>query len=419
MPNRDLLLAAAQRGLDEDETSSLVVVDIDPLTRRAALVGADVPELVQALGHRIGEALEADGEAGEQDLVARVGDDQFAVLLGQDAASAARRAHRLLGALTRPLSLGGQVLPVPAAAGVAPLGRLGDPREALRRATTAAQAARETGRGEVVVYDGLAMTSAAERVRLVGEVIAAVERGDLEVVYQPDVDLPSGRLAGVEALVRWRRREGYVAGTDLFVRLAEETGTVQAVDTWVMEQSLFHFGQWRRGPAADHLELGLNVSALSLTDDLAARLTEACDRNDVPPSRVRLEVTETALGDEGDAASVLQQVRAGGFRVALDDFGTGWASLSRLRDLPVDMLKLDRSFLPVRCDDTASRALVSLVLGLAEPMRIEVLVEGVETTAQRDLLVQLKCQRAQGFLFSRPAPAATIPRLIAEPMIYA
>jgi len=256
------------------------------------------------------------------------------------------------------------------------------------------------------------MTSVAERARLAGEVVAAVEGGELEVVFQPDVDLPSGRLAGVEALVRWRRRAGYLAATDLFVQLAEESGAVREVDSWVLEESLRQLGGWRRAGTADRLELGVNVSALSLTQDLPSRLKQACERHGVPPELVRLEVTETALGDDGDAAWVLRAVRGLGFRVALDDFGTGYASLSRLHRLPIDVLKLDRSFLHTLTEDTASRALVSLVLGLAEPMRVEVLVEGVETEAQRDLLVELGCRRAQGFLFSRPAPAAVIERLL-------
>jgi EAL domain-containing protein (putative c-di-GMP-specific phosphodiesterase class I)/GGDEF domain-containing protein len=413
LANRDLLLATAGRNLAEAVPSSLAVIDVGDLSQRAALVGLELADVFTELADRVEQALARCTEPGEQVLLARVGDDQLGVLLPVQAAQAAERTEQVLAALSASLTVGPHRVPIQPTGGVASIEADGEPREALRRAVTAAQSGREVGRGEVVIFDRLAMTSAAERAKLAGEVIAAVERNELEVVFQPDVDLPSGRLAGVEALVRWRRRAGYLAATDLFVQLAEESGAVRQVDAWVLEESLRQLGRWRRSGAADRLELGVNVSALSLTRDLPARLKAACERHHVPPNLVRLEVTETALGDDGDAAWVLAAVRGLGFQVALDDFGTGYASLSRLHRLPIDVLKLDRSFLRTLTEDATSRALVSLVLGLAGPMQVEVLVEGVETEAQRDLLVDLGCRRAQGFLFSRPAPAAVIERLLA------
>lgn len=166
------------------------------------------------------------------------------------------------------------------------------------------------------------------------------------------------------------------------------------------------------GPPETDLELALNVSALSLTDDLPGRLFEACLRHDVPPGYVRLEVTETALADDSCAPQVLRRIRSRGCRVALNDFGTGYATLSRLHRLPIDVVKLDRSFLIPITEDVASQALISLVLGLAGPLRVEVVVKGVETPQQRDVLVDLGCRRAQGFLFARPSSGATIGALL-------
>jgi EAL domain-containing protein (putative c-di-GMP-specific phosphodiesterase class I)/GGDEF domain-containing protein/integral membrane sensor domain MASE1 len=404
LPNRDLLLATATRAVAEDVPTSLVVIDVDPLSRKASVVGADPAEVLGVLVRRLEVALDLEAGGEEEQLLARVGEDQVGVLLPVDAAVATRRTHRLLSALAVSVPAGDRRLPVTASAGVAAV-EAGQPaREALRRAMIAAQAARESGRREVVVFDNLAITTTAERARLAGDVLAASERGELEVVFQPDVDLADGRVTGVEALVRWRRPGGLVAATDLFVQLAEESGAVQAIDAWVMEESLRHLRTWREDHGLDGLELGLNVSALSLVPDLPERVADACARYGVPPDRVRLEVTETALGDEGDAYRVLERARAIGCRVALDDFGTGYASLSRLHRLPIDLLKLDRSFLSGLIDDVAGRALVSLVLGLAGPLELEVLAEGVETEPQRDLLVELGCRRAQGFLFARPAP---------------
>jgi EAL domain-containing protein (putative c-di-GMP-specific phosphodiesterase class I) len=241
----------------------------------------------------------------------------------------------------------------------------------------------------------------------------ALEAGQLFLVYQPQADLRDGRLTGVEALVRWRRPRGFAAATDTFVQLAEEVGAVQAVDAWVMEASLRALGRWRAQPGGDELELGLNVSALSLTTRLPDELAECCARHGVPPGRVRIEVTETALGDEHLARTVLADVKDRGFRVALDDFGTGYATLARLHQMPVDVLKLDRSFLPSITDDDHARALVSLVLGLAELLGMDVVAEGVESPAQRDVLVALGCRRAQGYLYSRPTSAADIAAMLA------
>jgi EAL domain-containing protein (putative c-di-GMP-specific phosphodiesterase class I) len=276
----------------------------------------------------------------------------------------------------------------------------------------AAQTSGERGEARIVVSDGLAIRTASERARLVGEVVGAVERAELEVVYQPDVDPAGGRLQGMEALVRWRRRDGYAVSTEDFVRMAEEAGAVVPIDDWVMRESLAQLGRWRRELGIGDVELGINVSALSLTDDLPGRLAAECRHHDVPPGLIRLEVTETALGDDSKAVAVLRRARELGFRIALDDFGTGYASLSRLRTLPVDVIKLDRSFLASITEDPATQTLVGMILGLAEPLQVDVVVEGVETQAQRDVLVELGCQRAQGFLFSRPAGVGAIQDLL-------
>jgi EAL domain-containing protein (putative c-di-GMP-specific phosphodiesterase class I) len=196
--------------------------------------------------------------------------------------------------------------------------------------------------------------------------------------------------------------------------LAQEAGVIVDLDRWVMEESLRQMGIWRHDFPELDLELGLNVSPHSITPDLPDLLFDACLRHDVPPWHLRLEVTESALGEEGSAASILRKIRARGCRIALDDFGTGYATLSRLSRLPVDIVKLDRSFLTTLTGDPASQALVSLVLGLAGPLRVEVIVEGVQTEAQSELLQELGCRRAQGFHFARPGGAATIGQLLGQ-----
>ncbi len=411
LPNRDLLVATADQALRDGSASCLILLDLDRLSRRAALVDGDPARLLLHLAERARGLLPDGAPSSGQSLIARVGDDQLGVLVAAGVEESRAIATRIVQALRQPVPAPVTPLLVTAWAGVSPLEPGRAAAESLRRAWAALQAAIEGRREQVVVLDGLSFSTSAERARLAGEVVGALHRGELEVVFQPDVRLPGGELSGVEALVRWRR-EGFAAATDLFIELAEEVGAVQAIDAWVMEESLREVGSWRREHDALDLEVALNVSALSLTDDLPDRLFEACLRHDVPPWNVRLEVTETALADASSAPGVLRRVRSRGCRVALDDFGTGYATLSRLHRLPVDVVKLDRSFIPPITDDLASQALVSLVLGLAGPLQVEVVVEGVETEEQRDVLIDLGCRRAQGFLFSRPAPAATIRRLI-------
>ncbi|MGZ4602681.1 MAG: EAL domain-containing protein [Kineosporiaceae bacterium] len=412
LPNRDLLLATAEQTLAERRCASLVLLDIDDATSRAVLLDADPVRMLLVTAERVRDLLDPRALASGAALVARVGADQFGVLVPEDVAAARDRAERMVRAVRAALPGGGTPLTVGAWAGVAPLDAERGARASFQRAEAALQAAAERGRERVVVLDNLSVRTSAQRARLTGEVAHAVERGELEVVFQPDVTLADGRLRGVEALVRWRRRRGFATATDTFVQLAEEIGAVQAIDAWVMEESLRALGEWRTRHGAADLELGLNVSALTLAPDLPDRLVEACARHGVPPGAVRVEVTETALAEEDLAHSVLGAVKARGCRVALDDFGTGHATLARLHRLPIDVLKLDRSFLPSITDDEQARALVSLVLGLAELLHMDVVAEGVESWAQRDVLLGLGCRRAQGYLYSRPAGEAAISAML-------
>jgi EAL domain-containing protein (putative c-di-GMP-specific phosphodiesterase class I)/GGDEF domain-containing protein len=412
LPNRDLLLATAERALAAGTPAILLVIDFDQVTHRALLLGADGPAALRVLGERIHGVFESS--AGDGILVARTGDDQLGVLIQDANTIDPSTSCELLQAVSTPVDLDGGRVSVHGSVGLAAVEPPVGAHEALRHAGVAAQTSRERGEAQIVVSDGLSIRTAADRERLISDVVAAVERSELEVVYQPDVHPAHGTLQGMEALVRWRRQDGLSISTDDFVLIAEEAGTVAAIDDWVMRASLAQLGIWRRELGATDLELGINVSALSLTSDLPRRLDDECRRHAIPPGLIRLEVTETALGDDGRAVAVLREARALGFRIALDDFGTGYASLSRLRTLPVDVIKLDRSFLASIAEDSATQTLVGMILGLAEPLHLDVVVEGVETKAQRDVLVELGCQRAQGFLFSPPAGAAAIRALLLD-----
>ena len=412
LPNRDLLLATTASVVAAGNPAFLLVIDTDHLMRRSLLLGADGSAVIRALARRIDQSLRLVG--GDEVLLARTGDDQLAVLTQQTVDAGSEPAERLLTAANTALTVDGLRIPVTASIGMAPVQHQLDVSNALRLAEVAAQTSREQGRAGIVRADASAGRTAADQARLGAEVLAAVERGELDVVYQPDVDPADGAVRGLEALVRWHRREGYAVATEDFVRTAEGVGAVAGIDEWVMRTALTQLGLWRREFGITTVELGINVSVRSLTADLPGRLDAECRRNDVPPGLIRLEVTETALGDDSEAISVLREARARGFRVALDDFGTGYASLSRLRQLPVDVIKLDRSFLGSLADDTATQTLVAMVLGLAEPLHLDVVVEGVETEAQRDVLVRLGCERAQGFLFAPPAQVAALQEILLD-----
>jgi len=443
LPNQDLLLATAERALTTSTPALLLVIDFDQVTRRALMLGGDGAAALRELAERIHTVFEPAvidlsvldlsardvlGVSGpdpvdrttvsdrttDAALVARTGDDQLSVLVPGAEQIGPLRSSQLLRAVSSSLDLEVGRLRVHGSVGMATVAAPLGARQALRHAAVAAQASRERGAAKIVISDGLSIRTASEHARLISAVVAAVERRELEVVYQPDVHPEHGTLQGMEALVRWRRQDGFSVSTDDFVRMAEEAGAVAAIDDWVMRASLTQLGIWRREIGIADLELGINVSALSLTSDLPQRLYDECRNNDVPPGLVRLEVTETALGDDSTAVDVLREARALGFRIGLDDFGTGYASLSRLRTLPVDVIKLDRSFLASIAEDPATQTLVGMILGLAEPLHLDVVVEGVETEAQREVLVELGCQRAQGFLFSPPAGAVAIREILLD-----
>jgi EAL domain-containing protein (putative c-di-GMP-specific phosphodiesterase class I)/GGDEF domain-containing protein len=413
LPSRDLLLATAERAVAAGTPGILLVVDLDHLIRHAGLTGVDGPAVLRTLAQRLHDVFGTP--SGDGCMVARTADEQLAALVPGVEQLDPDDVAPLLAAVSTPVEIDAGRVPVRASVGLATLESPEGAREALRRAAVAAEASNERGDTQIVIADRLSLRTASEQARLVADVMAAVDNDELRVVYQPDVHPADGRLTGMEALVRWRRPGGRSVSTQDFVRVAEEAGAVPAIDDWVMRESLGQLARWQDDLDVVEVELGINVSALSLTADLPARLDAECRRLGLAPGRIRLEVTETALGDDSRAIPVLHRARELGFRVALDDFGTGYASLSRLRTLPVDVIKLDRSFLASLVDDPATQALVGMILGLAEPLHMDVVVEGVETAAQRDILVQLGCQRAQGFLFARPAGAAAISELLRPP----
>lgn len=248
------------------------------------------------------------------------------------------------------------------------------------------------------------------------ELVAAIERGDLVLHYQPQFSLASGRLAGVEALVRWHHPDRGMLPPGVFLPLAESAGLIPALDTYVRTTALAQLATWlRRYPAEAVPQMSLNLSPVEFgSEGLGAQVQAEISRFGVPSEKVTLEILETSIVSD-EAAEMVQQLSDLGVRLAIDDFGTGYSSLAYLTTLPVDELKIDRSFVAQldQLDDRA-RTVVAATIALGHQLGLSITAEGVETAEQEQVLAELSCDEVQGYFRSRPVPAETVEALIAE-----
>ncbi|WP_336922862.1 putative bifunctional diguanylate cyclase/phosphodiesterase [Aquipuribacter sp. SD81] len=368
-------------------------------------------EVNDTFGHLVGDRLlvavagAVRGCVRAPDLVARVGGDEFVLVL-HDAAAAEGVARRVLEALRRPMSVAGRPLAVRASIGLAPLHADG-PEATLRDADLAMYAAKEAGRDRLVWAHPSMHEAAAARAEIVAELRQVLDAGGLTLHYQPIVDLADGSLSGVEALLRWFREDGSAVPPDVFVPVAEATGLMTAVDEWVLDHACADLAAWRRG-GADVPQVSVNVSRRHLTVGLPALVAASLARHGLTGADLCLEVTESAVApDPATAVAVLEAVRATGVRVALDDFGTGQSSLSQLADLPVDVVKIDKSFV-ARSEAEGGRQLLRSVLAMCRALGLRVVVEGVEDLATLPALRADGCHLGQGYALGRPSPAHVV-----------
>jgi diguanylate cyclase (GGDEF)-like protein/PAS domain S-box-containing protein len=349
------------------------------------------------------------------DTVARIGGDEFTILLDgvvvdRDATVVAERVQSALG---RSFALDGHEIRVTASIGVS----LSTPRisaaELLRNADIAMYDAKRRGQGRCAVFTESMRQRVIERVTRENDLRQAVEEALLEVHYQPIIEMGSGVIYGLEALARWPDRWPEVAPID-FIKLAEETGVIGAIGLQVMRAGLEQFAAWRQaGLVADHVRISVNVSGRQLDDPhLPREIRRAIDDAGLSPEALRLEITETTLMQEPERIRrIVSEVCASGVGLHLDDFGTGYSSLAALHRLPVDALKIDRSFVTAGEED-GSDAIVRAVVALAESLGIDVIAEGIERPDQRDRLASLGCDYGQGFLFSEPLAADQMESLL-------
>jgi diguanylate cyclase (GGDEF)-like protein len=402
LANRTQLEEVTARALDLGCAVSVLMIDVD-----------DFKDVNDSRGHAVGddvlrvlaERLRACVRPG--DVVARIGGDEFAVVVAGDAHVAHAVGERLLVSLALPVPLDDGLVTVHASIGVAEAAD--DERTAgalLRNADLAMHLAKAQGKNRLVGYaDGMA-EAARRRAGLQQDLLAAVTGEQVELHYQPTVLLTDGHTTGFEALVRWRHPERGLIPPVEFIPLAEESGAIVEIGRWVLRTALHQGAAWLR-EGDDTLRMAVNLSPRQLFDtDIVADVVAALTESGFPAELLTLELTEGVLVRDVDAVvAQLESLRALGIRIAIDDFGTGFSSLSYLRKLPADVLKIDRSFVADLPAGRSATTLIASIVELARTLGLDVVAEGVETDDQRLALRDLKCGQAQGYFFARPQPA--------------
>jgi diguanylate cyclase (GGDEF)-like protein/PAS domain S-box-containing protein len=366
------------------------------------------------IGHYAGDATlvavaeRLTGLVRPGDTLARLGGDEFVMLCpGADGPAAAIVARRVLHALGQPFTVYGRTIDLTASIGIAISQGADDPMRLVENADTAMYDAKRAGRDRFAIFDPDERTSQLNRLATEFALRRAVERNELLLHYQPEIDLASGRVVGVEALVRWQRDDGILVPPGEFIPLAEETGLIIVIGRWVIEEACRQVARWEAQGAGPDLRVWVNVSARQLGQpDLVPTVQAAIRAARIRPQSLCLEITESALMEDAEAAAAqLDQLRSLGISLGVDDFGTGYSSLAYLNRFPLDVLKIDRSFVARLDADTEAETIVAAIIDLAHALDLVVIAEGVETEAQLAVLRRLECDQAVGFYFSKPLPA--------------
>jgi len=414
LPNRTLLRDRLQQAIlvgERDKSSvALLIMDLDRFKDVNDTLGHHSgDELLQQVGLRLRAALRAS------DTVARMGGDEFAIVLptAADARAAGRVAQALVKELEQPFTLAGQSVSVGASIGIAMYPEHGaDAKTLLRHADVAMYVAKRGG-GGAAVYSWEQDAHDPGRLSVIGELRGAIERDELVLHYQPKVSLRTGRCDRVEALVRWQHPLRGLIPPDDFIPFAEQTGLIKPLTHWVLQAALRQCRAWQ--DIGMDIAVGVNISMRNLHDaDLVEQITHLLATTGVRAEALKLEVTESALmTDPERALGCLARLRAIGVETAIDDFGTGHASLSYLKQMPVEEIKLDRSFISDMRTDRNDYTIVRSTIDLAHDLGLRVIAEGVEDQATWDMLVELGCDLAQGYHMSRPLPGADLQQWLA------
>ena len=406
---RDLLAAAYASG----RPASVVLVDLDGFKA-----------VNDTFGHAHGDALLCQvaerlrGCLRAQDHVTRIGGDEFVVVLDGDREDDVLAVScRVLEALRDAVCVSSTSLSVRASLGIALTRDAASPDELLRNADLAMYASKASGRDRVTSYEAWMHEAAARRMALHHGLRTALAEGQLSLHYQPIVCLPGGEVVGAEALLRWEHPEEGLISPEVFIPVAEESGIIGEIDVWVLERACAQIAGWRA--AGLHVpRVSINVSRRQMTLDLPDVVGAALERHGLPGSALCIEVTESAVVPDAVVASeALALVRRLGVAVALDDFGSGESSLSQLARLPVDSVKIDRSFTSTALSDPAAVRLLTSIVGVCQALSLPIVAEGIEQQELAEFLAEIGCERGQGYHFGRPQPPEQFLSLLATPRL--
>jgi len=422
LPNRALVLDRAEQMLARTARSPGLVagalfVDVDGFKHVNDSLGHAAGDiLLQAVGARL------QGAVRDQDTVGRLGGDEFVVLVesSPNESFADHLADRLVAALRAPIDIGQGTMQVSitVSIGVA-VGRYATPDGLLRDADLALYAAKAAGRDRYTLFDASMHADVEGRVALEADLAEALSKDQLFLLYQPIIDLASGRVERLEALLRWRHPVRGIVAPDQFIPLAEESGLIVPIGRWVLKEACRQARGWA-GPDGRKAGISVNVSAHQLgREDFAGDVRTALEESGLDPAALMIEITETTvMRDVGAACKHLGEVKALGATIAVDDFGTGYASLSQLQKMPADVIKVDRSFIAALEGGEQSRDLLQAILGVGHSMSLKVIAEGIETEEQLRTVAEMGCEMAQGYLIGRPAPAEAVEGLLSgEPRV--
>jgi diguanylate cyclase len=388
------------------------------------VVGMDAFRAVNEVhGHAFGDGLlkAAAGriQAGlrEGDLVVRLSGDEFAVLARvDDAGQAKTMAKRLLQRMQVAFKVSGRDIDATASVGIAIDSAAGTQRNRLlAQASAALREAKDQGRNRYCVFDASVGASTAEIELMIGDLRKALRDNELLLLYQPKLDLQSGRIVGVEALLRWNHPQHGSISPDYFIPLAEKTGMIVDVGRWVLNEACRQMRSWRNQRAADW-SVAVNVSVFQINSPtFSSDICEALQRHDIDPQDLTIEVTESgAMRNAELSLMILRKLASLGVKISLDDFGVGHSSLSHLKRFPIHELKIDRSFVAGIADDAEDLAIVNAIVALAKAVDLRVVAEGVETMEQQAALAEMGCDEIQGYLISRPVMPAEVSPIVAS-----
>jgi len=410
--NRNLFLSLLEQSIARarrnKEQIGLIFLDLDHFK-----------DINDTLGHEAGDrvltliAKRLKDTVREEDAVARIGGDEFMVLLEQlkDEGDCRRVAEKIITAMSQPIRVDLHDLHVTTSLGISVHPNDGnDASTLMKNADIALYRAKSNGRNTYQLYSADMGKSLQKKLNLESELRRAVSEGEFELFYQTKFDLSRNRTYGVEALLRWNHPHKGRISPDKFIYLLEETGAIVSVGDWVLQTALTQIQSYNSN-VAQSLNLSVNISAKQLREpDFLTKLDLALSNSGFDPNRLELEITESVLIEEGDhITELLNQIKERGIRLALDDFGTGYSSLLYLRRFPIDSIKIDKSFIRCIKDSDDDQVVVKTLIELARALRLGVVAEGVETQAQLDTLKQIGCLHIQGYYFSKPVPFPELP----------